>query len=97
MGKFILTNKAVEDLGDIWNYTLDRWSEQQADKHYQNLLDACQEAADDPRLGKKYEGIRSELNGVQVMKRVLLFRIVDRDNIETSRILHERMDLKGRI
>lgn len=97
MGKFVLTNKAVEDLGDIWNYTLDRWSEKQADKYYQDLLDACQEVADDPRLGKNYDGVRAELNGVRVMKHVLFFRIVDRDNIEISRILHERMDLKDRL
>ena len=31
MAKYKLTNKAVEDLSDIWNYTFDHWSERQAD------------------------------------------------------------------
>lgn len=33
MPKYILTNKAVEDLSTIWNYTFEVWSETQADKY----------------------------------------------------------------
>ncbi len=32
MKKYLLTNKAVRDLSDIWNYTFNNWSEFQADK-----------------------------------------------------------------
>ena len=38
MAKYLLTNKAVEDLADIWNYTFDVWSEKQADAYYNMLL-----------------------------------------------------------
>lgn len=31
MAKYELTNKAIEDLTEIWEYTVDKWSEQQAD------------------------------------------------------------------
>lgn len=31
MAEIRFTRKAVEDLSDIWNYTTDKWSEQQAD------------------------------------------------------------------
>jgi len=41
MSKFTLTNKAVEDLSDIWNYTFDQWSERQADIYYQMLIENC--------------------------------------------------------
>ncbi len=34
MANYILTNKAVDDLSSIWNYTFDFWSEQQADIYY---------------------------------------------------------------
>lgn len=33
MVRYKLTNRAVEDLTHIWNYTLDKWSENQADKY----------------------------------------------------------------
>lgn len=29
-----MSNKAVDDLTEIWNYTFDEWSEQQADNYY---------------------------------------------------------------
>ncbi len=31
MAKYQLTNKAVEDLTNIWEYTVDTWLERQAD------------------------------------------------------------------
>jgi len=97
MGKFILTKKAVEDLGDIWNYTFDRWSEEQADRYYQKLIAACQEVADDSRSGKSYEGIHSELNGMRVSRHIVFFRKLDEQEVEITRILHGRMDLKRRL
>lgn len=32
MAKYLLTNKAAEDLSGIWNYTFEAWSEKQADE-----------------------------------------------------------------
>ena len=34
MARYKLTNKAVEDLAQIWNYTFNKWSENQADTYY---------------------------------------------------------------
>jgi toxin ParE1/3/4 len=97
MGKYTLTNKAVEDLADIWNHTVDRWSEGQADRYYQDLLISCQELADNPKLGKDYEGIHKELKGLRVNRHIVFYRELTSQNIEITRILHGRMDLKKRI
>ena len=32
MARYRFTNKAVDDITQIWNYTFDEWSENQADK-----------------------------------------------------------------
>ena len=55
MAKYLLTNKAVEDLSKAWNYTFEVWSETQADRYYYMLLDDCQELADEKVRGKDYE------------------------------------------
>ncbi|MEI6021854.1 MAG: type II toxin-antitoxin system RelE/ParE family toxin, partial [Bacteroidota bacterium] len=34
MVKYHFTNKAIEDLTEIWQYTVEEWSEKQADKYY---------------------------------------------------------------
>ncbi|SHH74929.1 type II toxin-antitoxin system RelE/ParE family toxin [Flavobacterium defluvii] len=96
MAKYHLTNKAVEDLADIWNYTFDEWSENQADKYYLLLLSSCQEAAENPNLGKKYDNITEKLLGYKSNEHILFYQIISKDEIEIIRILHRRMDLKSK-
>lgn len=52
MAKYILTNKAVEDLSKVWEYTYEVWSESQADKYYQLLITSLQEIVQNPEFGK---------------------------------------------
>jgi toxin ParE1/3/4 len=97
MAEFRLTNKAVEDLSKIWAYTLETWSENQADRYYESLIANCQEIANDPLIGKSYEGINALLFGVKVNRHIIFYRIIDESYVEITRILHERMDLKKRV
>ena len=97
MAKFYLTNKAVTDLTNIWNYTFEQWSEQQADKYYQILIENCEEIANNPGIGKNYDGIMASLLGFKVNKHIIFYRIVSSEQIEITRILHEMIDLRNRI
>jgi toxin ParE1/3/4 len=97
MAKYSFTNKAVEDLSSIWNYTYERWSENQADKYYEMLIDFCQQLADKPILGKSYNQIAEHLLGFRAGKHIIFYRVISKTGIEVIRILHERMDLKSRI
>jgi toxin ParE1/3/4 len=97
MIKYHLTNRAVEDLSSIWNYTFDEWSESQTDKYYQFLIDTFQEITENPKVGKKYAGIRSDLYRLRVTRHIIFYRIIDKDKIGITRILHERMDLENQI
>jgi len=97
MSEFKLTNKAVEDLSKIWDYTFEVWSERQADKYYESLITDCQEIADNPDLGKSYEGITQSLLGMKTNRHIIFYRNLNKNSVEITRILHERMDLKKRI
>ncbi|WP_457618478.1 type II toxin-antitoxin system RelE/ParE family toxin [Lutibacter sp.] len=97
MAEFKLTNKAVEDLSKIWDYTFEVWSERQADKYYESLISNCQEIANNPDLGKKYEGITQNLFGMKTNRHIIFYRTITENYVEITRILHERMDLKKRI
>jgi toxin ParE1/3/4 len=96
MAKFKLTNNAVKDLSDIWNYTFDAWSESQADKYYKLILNACAAIAKKPHQGKVYEEIYPDLKGKKASKHIIFYRILEDKSIEITRILHERMDLKNK-
>lgn len=97
MAKYELTNKAVEDLSNIWEYTLHKWSEKQADKYYKQLLERCQDIAEQPDLGKNYTGITNDLFGLKTNKHIIFYRKRVDQPIEITRILHGQMDLKKRV
>ncbi len=97
MAEYKLTNKAVDDLSKIWDYTFEVWSEKQADKYYDELISDCQEIAENPELGKTYEGISKSLLGLKTNRHLIFYRTLDQEYVEITRILHERMDLKKRI
>ena len=97
MAKYKLTNKAVDDLTQIWNYTFNKWSESQADKYYHMLLDNFNEVANKPDLGKNYSGVTENLLGFRAGRHNIFYRMMEENEIEITRILHEQMDLKNRI
>ncbi|MBS1511773.1 MAG: type II toxin-antitoxin system RelE/ParE family toxin [Bacteroidetes bacterium] len=97
MASYTLTNKAVLDLSTIWEYTVDTWSERQADKYYFMLLDACQDLADGKLRGKKYPEINAEISGFRIGQHILFYKKISSAKIEIVRILHTQMDLKNRI
>ena len=97
MAEYKLTNRAVEDLSKIWDYTFEVWSEKQADKYYEGLISNCQEIAENPNLGKSYKGISKQLLAMKVNRHIIFYRTLNPDYVEITRILHERMDLKKRI
>lgn len=97
MAKYELTNKTVEDLSNIWEYTLHKWSEKQADKYYKQLLESCQDIAEQPDLGKNYTGITNDLFGIKTNKHIIFYRRRVGQPIEITRILHGQMDLKKRV
>lgn len=97
MAEYKLTNKAVADLNAIWNYTAEKWSEEQADRYYFMLLDSCQDVADNPDLGKSYDEVMADLFRLKVSKHIIFYRILSDELIEITRILHGRMDLKSRL
>ncbi len=95
MAKFKLSKEAVNDLSAIWEYTVDTWSEKQADKYYKLLIAACAELAKKPTLGMDYSEIYPELKGQKIAKHLIFYRVMEDKSIEVARILHERMDRKN--
>ena len=45
MAKFVLSERAKRDLVDIWRYTLENWSEEQAIRYYNKLMEGCEHIA----------------------------------------------------
>ncbi len=98
MAELLFSNKAVEDLANIWDYTVETWSEAQADKYYTSRVDVCQQIADNFRpLGREYSEIMTGLYGYRTGKHIVFYRLPSENTVEIIRILHERSDLEHRI
>ena len=97
MASYTLSNKAVLDLSAIWEYTVESWSERQADNYYFMLLDSCQDLAEGKSLGKNYPEIHPEILGSSAGQHIIFYRKLSPNKIEIARILHVQMDLKNRV
>ncbi len=96
MSKFLLTRKAVHDLEDIWDYTVKKWSENQAEIYYLLLIDSCSEIAKNPSIGKSYDVVEQDILGCKTGEHIIFYRKISEQEIEIIRILHGMMDLKNK-
>ena len=95
MPVYLLTELARNDLIDIWYYTYFKWSEEQANLYFHQLILACQQLAFNPNKGKSYHFIQSWLLGYRVKRHIIFYRIIGNHRIEVIRILHAQMELKN--
>lgn len=96
MSKFLLTRKAVHDLEEIWDYTVKKWSENQAEIYYLLLIDSCNEIAKNPLMGKLYDVVEENVLGCKTGEHIIFYRKISEDEVEIIRILHGMMDLKNK-
>src|SRR6187431_2665934 len=97
MGKYHFTNKAQDDLIDIWDYTAEVWSQNQAEKYYNLIIASCIDLANNLQFGKSYEIILLNILGYKCGEHIIFYREISKNEIEIIRILHGMMDLKSKI
>ena len=90
MARIYKTQVAETDLENIWLYTFEQWSEEQADKYYDELVEGINKLLDNPELGKSRDNIRSGYRSMQINHHVVYYRI-EKADIRIIRLLHERM------
>lgn len=92
-----VSEKAQKDLINIWEYTFQKWSVEQADRYFNILVHGMNEICKNPDLGKSYEYIRKDYFGYNQKSHIIFYRIINNETIEIIRILHQKMDLHNRI
>lgn len=97
MAKFSFTNSALDDLIEIWDYTVENWSENQAEKYYSLILASCLDIANNPQLGKSYNIVSPDLLGYKCGEHIIFYQEIVKNEIEIARVLHGMMDLKSKI
>ena len=93
---FVISKKAVADLEEIWLYTVEKWSADQADRYYNLIFDEINYICRNSNSEKSMEHVRKGYRASKVKSHFIFYRIVN-NTIEVIRILHERMDIGNRI
>jgi toxin ParE1/3/4 len=92
VSRYLLSPAAAADLEEIWDYSRDRWSIEQADEYLRELQRAVERAAASPRIGHPIDEIRKSYLKLSAGSHVLFYRTIEPDGIEVVRVLHQRMD-----
>jgi toxin ParE1/3/4 len=93
---FVITKKAVSDLEEIWLYTVEKWSVDQADRYYKLIFDEIQYICKKGNAGKSMEHVRKGYRASKVKSHLIFYRIHN-NVVEVIRILHEGMDIENRL
>jgi toxin ParE1/3/4 len=93
---FVISKKAVSDLGEIWPYTVEKWSVEQADRYYNLIFDEINYIRKNSNTGKSMEHVRKGYRASKVKSHLIFYRVVN-DTIQVIRILHGRMDIENRL
>ncbi|WP_396165938.1 type II toxin-antitoxin system RelE/ParE family toxin [Flavobacterium sp.] len=97
MSKYSISEKALEDINTIWNYTAENWSTQQANRYYNLILDEIEFVAANFETAKDFETIRKDYRYSKVKSHLVFFKKTKNNEIEVVRVLHERMDIKNKL
>lgn len=93
-----VSQAAADDLKDIWLYTVEHWSVEQADRYLGMILDGFDIILYDPAVGKDFSLVREGYFGLKVGSHLIFYRLDGTGvGIEIIRVLHEQMDVENRL
>lgn len=97
INKYRISKQAINDLNDIWVYTFNKWSKEQADRYYDLIIGEIEFIADNYLIGKSAEQTRKNYRVTKIKSHLIFYRKAENEIVEVVRILHQRMDIKERL
>ena len=90
-----ITTRATRDLEEIWQYTSEQWSIEQADLYYRLITNEFEALVKNPLLGKNASHIRQGYRCRVIKSHIIYYRVeeLEKTEIEIVRILHHRMNV----
>jgi toxin ParE1/3/4 len=96
--KYKISQEASQDIENIWLYTFENWSIEQADRYFNLIMDEIEYLAENPKFGKDYSKIRKGYFRSRVKSHFIFYKINWKNKeIEIIRILHQQMDIETRL
>jgi toxin ParE1/3/4 len=95
---YIISKEAANDLENIWLYTFENWSIEQADRYVDLILDEVEYLCIKPESGFDFGNIRKDYFRSKVKIHFIFYKVNEKQNeLEIIRILHEMMDIENHL
>lgn len=88
-----ISPQATEDIDNIFIYSAETWSVQQAEKYYFGIHNEISRLALNPHFGKDYSTLHSGLFGYAINSHIIFYLILEGD-LFVVRVLHQIMDFQ---
>ena len=96
--KYKISLEASQDIENIWFFTFENWSIEQADRYFNLIMDEIEYLAENPDSGKDYSEVRKGYFRSRIKSHIIFYKISwKKEEIEIIRILHQRMDLESHL
>ena len=96
--KYRISHEASLDIEQIWLYTFENWSIEQADRYFNLIMDEIEYLAENTESGKDYSKVRSGYFSSRIKSHFIFYKIDSKNDwIEIIRILHQQMDIDTRL
>jgi len=96
--KYVISHQANQDLENIWLYTFENWSVEQADRYSELILDEIEYISINPDSGIDFSSIRKGYYRSRIKSHFIFYRINKKNKVvEIIRILHQRMDIVNKL
>lgn len=96
--KYKISLLAKLDLENIWLYTFETWSIEQADRYINLIINEIEYVAENPDSGFDFSSVRKGYFQTKIKSYLIFYRIDKKNSIvEIIRILHQIMDIENRL
>ena len=93
---YIISELAKRDLEDIYAYTIEKWSINQANRYYELIIEEIQSICRNPEIGKSLSEIKKHHRSRSIKSHLIIYK-QENQMILIDRILHRRMDINKRL
>ncbi|MBO9126014.1 MULTISPECIES: type II toxin-antitoxin system RelE/ParE family toxin [unclassified Rhizobium] len=91
-----ISPRARQDLDDIWLYTFQTWSKEQADSYYRGLVGCFPELASGAKRGRFSDSVRPGYRAFAYQSHFIVYKETDR-LVTIIRVLHRRMNIEAHL
>ena len=92
-----ISAKALEDIDEIWIYTLENWSFNQADHYYRLIYQEIEHIVEEFEAGKDIGKIKLGYRQFKVNSHFIIYKKAEDGIVEVVRVLHQMMDIPNQL